>query len=92
MALLKRSCLINILEFLDCVMNYVDEGYPLDVDVVYLDFEKAFDKIPCRKLMLKFRAMGISAKVSDWIKDWLMDREQRVVLLGSCSIWIRVKN
>ena len=38
----RRSCLTNLLEFLDLVSDYVDEGIP--VDAVYLDFQKAFEK------------------------------------------------
>ena len=39
----KRSCFTNQLEFLDPVSDYVDEGNPMDA--VYLDFQKAFDKV-----------------------------------------------
>ena len=38
------SCLTNLLVFLDKVTGYTDEGYK--VDVIYLDFTKAFDKVP----------------------------------------------
>ena len=75
----QRSCLTNLLEYLEFVSNYVDQGYP--IDVIYLDFQKAFDKVPHRRLMLKINAMGIKADVSNWIEDWLKDRYQRVVLL-----------
>ena len=47
----KRSCLTNLLEFLEFVSNYVDQGYP--IDVVYLDFQKAFDKVPHKKIDVK---------------------------------------
>ena len=86
----KRSCLTNLLEFLEFVSNYVDQGFP--IDVVYLDFQKAFDKVPHKRLMLKIKALGISGKIYEWISDWLRNREQRVVLLGSCSRWIKVKS
>ena len=39
-----RSCLSNLLKFLEEVTRYVEEGYP--VDVIYLDFSKAFDRVP----------------------------------------------
>ena len=39
----KRSCLTILLEFFDLVVDYVDQGVP--VDAVYLDFQKAFDKV-----------------------------------------------
>ena len=39
----KTSCHTNLLEFLDLISNYVDQGIP--VDVIYLDFQKAFDKV-----------------------------------------------
>jgi len=41
-----RSCLTNLLEFLEFVTNYIDQGYP--IDVIYLDFQKAFDKFHTR--------------------------------------------
>ena len=39
----NRSCLTNLLVFMEEVINYIDRGYP--VDVIYLDFQKAFDKV-----------------------------------------------
>ena len=45
----KRSCLTNLLEFLEFVTNYIDQGYP--IDVIYLDFQKAFDKVPHKRLV-----------------------------------------
>jgi hypothetical protein len=78
------------LEFLEFVTNYIDQGYP--IDVIYLDFQKAFDKVPHKRLMSKINALGIEEEVFNWITDWLKDREQRVVLLGSNSKWTRVKS
>jgi hypothetical protein len=61
----KRSCLTNLLEFLEFVSSYIDRGFP--VDVIYLDFQKAFDKVPCRRLMLKINSLGISGSIFKWI-------------------------
>ena len=81
----NRSCMTNLLEFLEYVSDYVDQGYP--IDVIHLDFQKAFDKVPHRRLMLKVKSFGIVGRIYDWIKDWLEGREQRVVLLGKSSNW-----
>jgi len=56
--LAKRSCLTNVLEFLEYVTDAVDIGKP--VDIIYLDFQKAFDKVPRAKLLHKLAAHGIS--------------------------------
>ena len=51
------------------------------MDVLYLDFQKAFDKVPHQRLLSKF---------SGWIASWLNGRQQRVVLNGHKSAWIHV--
>ena len=60
------------------------------VDILYLDFRKAFDKVPHKRLMAKVRSLGIIDKVGDWIEDWLSDRKQRVVINGTSSGWREV--
>ena len=86
--LAKRSCLTNLLEFLEHVTKAVDHGK--HVDVIYLDFKKAFDKVPHVRLVNKLEAHGISGNVSQWIAEWLQGRQQRVVLNGSVSNWLHV--
>ena len=61
----RRSCLTNLLEFLDLVSDYVDEGIP--VDAVYLDFQKAFDKVSHSKLLTKMARYGIDDGVVRWV-------------------------
>jgi ribonucleases P/MRP protein subunit RPP40 len=61
------------------------------MDVIYLDFQKAFDKVPHERLMLKLRALHIVDEIYNWNEDWLKDRKQMVILLGANSDWIRVK-
>ena len=60
------------------------------VDILYLDFRKAFDKVPRKRLMAKVRSLGIIDEVGDWIEDWLSDRKQRVVINGTSSGWREV--
>ena len=86
----NRSCLTNMLQFLETVTDYMDKGYL--TDIIYLNFQKAFDKVPHRRLMHKLTAHGIGIKVWNWICDWLSGREQRVVLLGNTSTLSPVKS
>ena len=81
----KRSCLTNILEFLEDITSCVDSGNP--VDVVFLDFQKAFDKVPHKRLLCKLEGLGVRDCLLNWIGDWLDDRKQRVVVGGSVSSW-----
>ena len=59
---------------------------------MYLDFAKAFDKVPHRRLSLKLQAHGITGKILQWIKAWLSERQQCVVLNGKCSQWRPVES
>ena len=80
-----KSCSTNLLEFLERVTREVDEGKPFDI--VFLDFAKAFDKVPKNRLLEKLRAHGVRGDVLRWIKNWLSGRRQRVVLNGKKSSW-----
>ena len=57
------------------------------VDVIYLDFHKAFDKVPHQRLILKLKSHGMGNRIIDWIEQWLTDRRQRVVVDGEVSSW-----
>ena len=73
-----RLCLTNMLEFLEYVCDYIDKG--LHVDAIYLDFRKAFDKIPHKRLMVKVKAHCIIGKIWGWIDDWLSGTKQWVIV------------
>ena len=45
------------------------------IDVVYLDFAKAFDKVPHERLLDKVNKHGIGGRVWLWIKEWLSLRK-----------------
>ena len=70
----------NLLAFLDKVTDYVDKGN--NVDVIFLDLAKAFDKVPHVRLMNKVRAHGIDGVIGNWIENWLKVRKQRVCIRG----------
>ena len=63
-----RSCLTNLLCLLEEITKWVADGSPMDV--VYLDFQKAFDKLPHQRLLLKLKAHGTGNGVINWIEKW----------------------
>ena len=83
-----KSCLTNLLEFFNEIFRIYDHSRA--IDILYLDFQKAFDKVPHKRLMMKVRSLGIVGRIADWIEDWLADRKQRVVINGSASSWKKV--
>jgi hypothetical protein len=78
-----RSTLTNLLEYLETLTRLIDEGH--QVDVLYLDFKKAFDVVPKQRLLAKMESIGVRGKVQNWISEWLTGRTQRVVLNGKQS-------
>ena len=84
----KKSTLSNLLEFSTELINHIDNRQP--VDVAYLDFQKAFDKIPHLLLLKKIEAHGIEGKMLKWLESWLTNRKQRVSLQDELSDWTRV--
>ena len=60
------------------------------VDVVFLDFAKAFDSVPHERLLLKAAYYGIRNKANIWLRSFLTGRSQRVVINGSASSWSSV--
>ena len=58
------------------------------MDVIYLDFQKAFDKVPHGRLVSKLEdTHGIGGEILKWVENWLSERKQRVVLGGEFSEW-----
>ena len=80
-----RSCLTNLISFYDLVARLVDEGKA--VDVVYLDFSKAFDTVSHRILLQKLAVRGLDRYILSWVRNWLEGRAQRVVVNGVKSSW-----
>ena len=81
-----KSCLTNLLRFLEEITKWVDDGSP--VDVIYLDFQKAFDKVPHERLIRKLKSHGMArSSIINWVEQWPTDRRQRVVVGGEVSSW-----
>ena len=65
-------------------------NYGKDVDIVYLDFAKAFDLVPRCRLIAKLKAHGVDGELLRWMSSWLKDRKHRVVVNGKLSAWADV--
>ena len=79
-----------MLGFLDVLSKAVDVGN--EVDVLYTDLEKAFDKIPHEKLLYKLERYKVHKQILKWIKNYLKDRTFRVRLNGEHSEALRVES
>jgi len=60
------------------------------VDAIYLDYAKAFDKVPHERLLRKLYGYGVRGVVLDWIRSFLSERRQKVVINGESSPWADV--
>ena len=84
----RKSCLTNLLYCMEEVTRTLDDGN--SIDILYLDFAKAFDKVQHQRLLAKLQALNITGEIYGWIRAWLNGRKQRVVLNGIASDWIDV--
>ena len=75
-----RSCLSSLLDVFDTIMHMLDSNS--SVDMVYLDFSKAFDKVDHGILLHKLRAVGITGNIGIWLFHFLTDRSHFVRLPG----------
>jgi len=73
----------QLVTFTDELTNLVSKGG--QVDAIVLDFSKAFDKVCHRRLLHKLTHYGISGHTNNWIKSFLSDRHQRVVVNQQAS-------
>ena len=80
-----KSYVTQLLEFMEDITEAIDQGH--EVDVIYLDYSKAFDKVPHKRLLTKINGYGIKGNVLNWIGDFLRSRKQRVMVNGISSEW-----
>ena len=86
----KRSAVLQLLQILDEWTMTMDQGKC--IETVYLDFQKAFDTVPHRRMMVKLNSYGITDKTHNWIEDFLKDRNQHVKVNNTKSSEIPVKS
>ena len=87
----KRSCLSQLLEHHDEVLKILEEGG--NVDVIYADFAKAYDKVDHTKLVEKMKTkFGIEGRLGLWIKKFLQNRKQQILVEETLSKESEVKS
>jgi hypothetical protein len=75
----------NLLETLDLITETVNRGF--SVDLIFLDFAKAFDMVSHAGLLVKLKSFGFDDQLIKWMKSYLSGRRQRVVLGDVVSSW-----
>lgn len=83
-----RSCTTQLLEVLEHWSALMDSSFP--IDVIYLDFSKAFDTVPHERLLHKLYTLGIHGNVLTWIQSFLSGRTQCVRYRDVYSSWSSV--
>ena len=84
----RRSTTLQLLYVLDEWTEILDQGGT--IDTVYLDFMKAFDKVPHERLLHKLQYYGIDGPIHSWIRSFLTGRVQRVKVDSAASEWRNV--
>ena len=79
----RRSCETQLIEFQADILQNMKNG--MQTDVLIMDFSKAVDKVGHMHLMEKLKCYGIQGRTNAWIKDFLADRKQVVVVDGEKS-------
>ena len=82
------SCITQLIEVLDDWTEQLDDKNA--IDTIYLDFQKAFATVPHQRLINKLQSYGICGNILGWIKDFLANRKQKVVINGTGSNWTPV--
>ena len=79
----KHSCESQLIITTEELKRSIDQKK--QVDIIILDFSKAFDTVAHNKLISKLQNYGIQGKTNKWISKWLKTRNQKVVIDGEMS-------
>ena len=85
-----RSTVTQLLESLESWTKMLDEVDTKSIDIVYCDFQKAFDSVPHRRLLDKVKIFGITSNIHKWIETFLTGRRQKVRADEVLSRWCGV--
>ena len=78
-----RSAPLQLLTVLETWQESIEKGY--DIDCIYVDFMKAFDTVPHKRLIVKMKCSGIVDPILGWVESFLSNRTQYVSVNGKCS-------
>ena len=78
-----RSWVTQLLDVMNTLTELIDNKN--NVDILYLNFSKAFDTVPHNRLLSKLTSYGICGNIFNWIKSFLTNRKQRVKVNGEYS-------
>ena len=84
----RRSCETQLIQLVEDLGRQLVKGK--QVDLVLLDFSKAFDKVSHLKLLFKLSQHGVKGNTLNWIRAFLVGRTQAVVLEGESSLEVPV--
>ena len=84
------SCIVQLLSIIHEIQTAFDENPTVDVRGVFLDLSKAFDKVWHDGIIFKLKAYGVEGELLSLLKNYLENREQRVVLNGQTSEWRKI--
>ena len=84
----KRSCKTQLLTLTQELHEHLEEKSQIDMTMI--DFLMAFDKVPHQRLMRKLWKYGVRGTTRSWIKAFLTNRLQRVVVDGEFSSWMHM--
>ena len=84
----QRSCETQLISTLEEITRSIDQK--CQVDILILDFSKAFDTVAHRRLLQKLDHYGIRGSMLQWLASWLTNRKQQVVVDGEFSSEVKV--
>ena len=84
----KRSCESQLVLTTEDIARNLDNNQ--QVDMLILDFSKAFDTVPHKRLLKKLESYGINGNILSWLEAWLTQREQQVTIEGDKSSTAKV--
>ncbi len=78
-----RNCVAQLIKVFDKIGNLLDRAKQMDV--IYLDMSKAFDKVSHKRLLLRLRDFGFTGNIRNWFRSYLQDRRQQTTIPGATS-------